>query len=141
MFRWLPESSLSDHGKVVTSFWNRIAELDHVGDDVRRAVSVALVRIWRYFLGHAGSLDGFRAMTHDNKKQLLVRLIEYEALHLEEGPEVEGIAAELLSYFIAMVAAGDAEEEQRMTPPLVELARQSQSDFELAETRELVGGC
>jgi hypothetical protein len=122
MFRWLPESSLSDHGKVVTSFWYRIAELDHAGDDVRRAVSVALVRIWRFFLGHAGSLDGFRAMAH------------------EEGPEAEGIAAELLSYFIAMVAAGDGEEEQRMTPPLVELARQFQSDFELAETRELVGG-
>ena len=135
MFRWLPESSLSDHGKVVTSFWNRIAELDHAGGDARRAVSVAVVRIWRYFVGHAGSLDGFRAMTHDNQKQLLVKLIDYEARCLKDGPEAEGIAAELLSYFIAMVAAGDGEEEQRMTPPLVELARQFQSDFELAETR------
>ncbi len=132
MFRWLPESSLSDHGKVVTSFWNRIAVLDHAGDDARRSISIALVLSWRDLVKHAGSLDGFRAMPRNEQKELLIRLIEYEARCRKEGREAEGIAAELLSYFIAMVAAGDRDEEQRMAPPVVELAQLTQPDFVLA---------
>ena len=53
---------------MVTSFWNRIAGLDHSGDDVRQAVSVTLVRIWRYFLGQLATTARYAHLSSDPLK-------------------------------------------------------------------------
>ena len=70
-----------------------------------------------------GDLDGYAAAPRDTQKKLLVNLIDYELECRDKDNEAEAVAAELLSYLLAMVAAHDKEGEEMMAGPIEELAR------------------
>ncbi|MGI9415326.1 MAG: hypothetical protein ACR2PM_16750 [Hyphomicrobiales bacterium] len=132
MFRWLEGNGGSDREKVLEGFRRRFERLEGATDDERRKVGVALALIWRDLLTETGSLNGYAEATRKRQKDLLVRLVKYEITCREAGNQAESLAAELLSYLLAMIAAGDDEGERIMSAPIQDLARLGDPDIAIA---------
>ncbi len=123
MFKWLPEGEGSDRDRAVRGFRARLDEIAASGEDMQVRVGKALSLIWRDFEKRTHSLDVFAAADHELQKELVVRLVKYGLVSRDDGNEPESIAAELLSYLLAMIAADDEEGEKLMSRPIEELTR------------------
>lgn len=135
MHRWLQGKEGSDREKVVAGFQKRIWESAKASDEDYGKLGLALSLIWRDLVAEIGDLDGYAAAPRDEQKKLLVNLIDYELECRDNGNKAEGVAAELLSYLLAMVAAHDKEGEEMMAGPIEELARIGDPDISIV--REL----
>ncbi len=133
MYRWLPEGEGSDRDRVVEGFRKRMDEVANGGEDKQLKLGVALSLIWRDFVRQTGGLSAYAKEHHDKQKMLLVKLVKYEFSSRDEGHEAESIAAELLSYLIAMVAAHDDEGMEMMVRPIEQLARIGDPGIRLEE--------
>lgn len=132
MFRWLEGGGGSDRDKIIDGFRKRSERLEGASSEERRKVGVALALTWRDLMSETGSLNGYAEATRKRQKDLLVRLVKYEITCREAGNKPEAIAAELLSYLLAMIAAGDEEGETMMSVPIENLARFGDPDVSIA---------
>ena len=134
MFRWLEGGGGSDRDKIVDvdGFRKRSGWLESASTEERKKVGVALALTWRDLMSETGSLNGYAEATRKRQKDLLVRLVKYEITCREAGNKPEAIAAELLSYLLAMIAAGDEEGETMMSVPIENLARFGDPDISIA---------
>jgi len=123
MYRWLPDGKGSDRDKVLGEFRKRLDEIAKGGEPMQLEVGVALALIWGDFVREAGNLSDYAAAPRDTQKQLLVKLINYEFDTRDDGNKAESIAAELLTYLLAMVATKDAAAERELARPIEQLAR------------------
>jgi hypothetical protein len=123
MFRWLPAGEGSDRDRVLKGYRARLDALAASGEDEQLRVGKALSLIWHDFERESGGLDAYAAAARAVQKDLIVRLVNYEASCREEDNLSEAIAAELLSYLLAMIAAKDADGERTMSRPIEELAK------------------
>jgi hypothetical protein len=68
-------------------------------------------------------------MDRERQKHLITRLIDHEARAQADGNEAEAISAALISFWLAAVAAHDAEAMALMAGPLTETGRRIDRDF------------
>jgi hypothetical protein len=123
MFKWLPEGEGSDRDRALQGFRSRLDEIAASGEDAQLKVGKALSLIWHDFEREAGGLDAYATYDRPRQRDLLVKLVSYEAASREDGNVAESMAAELLSYLLAMIASHDADGERTIARPLEELAK------------------
>ena len=129
MFRWLDVGEGQWHDRVTGAFTDRMAAYRRLPPNRQDAVAASLVLTWRDFLDAAGSLEAFRTMDRERQKHLLTRLIDHEARAQNDGNEAEAISAALISFWLAAVAAHDAEAQALMAGPLTGMGRRIDPDF------------
>jgi len=129
MFRWLEVGDGQWHDRVTGAFTDRMAAYRRLPPNRQDAVAASLVLTWRDFLGAAGSLDDFRAGERQRQKHLITRLIDHEARAQNDRNEAEAISAALVSFWLAAVAAHDAQAQALMAGPLTEMGRRIDPDF------------
>lgn len=133
MFRWLDVRDGSYHDRVTGAFTDRMAAYRRLPPSRQDAVAAALVLTWRDFAEVAGSVKAFAAMPREEQKRLLTRLIDHEARATDDGNEAEAISSALASFYLAAIAAHDAEAVSLMRPPLEEIGRRIDAHFALGE--------
>jgi hypothetical protein len=131
MFNWLPERDTSQRKKVVLSFQARIAKVRELSPADRALVARDIVRLWGVIIKTVGSMEEFAASSHEERKHRVVQMVNFEAERLEEENYFEAWAAELLSYYLAVVAARDDEDEPLLRTALEDLAKQAAPDFRM----------
>ena len=131
MFRWLRPGSGSARQKVADAFRGRMTAIGGLPEKELHHVAASVALTWRDLQKEVASLDNFRRLPRPAQKRLIVKLADYEAECAENGPQAEAWAAELVSYFLAVVASHDTEDENFMKGPLERLARLAGKDFEL----------
>ena len=131
MFRWIKQGSGSAREKVTEAFKKRLTAIGNLSDEDIGHVAASVAMTWRDLQKEAAGLEQFRHLPRPAQKRLIVKLAGYEAECVENGPLAEAWAAELVSYFLAVVASHDDADEKLMKGPLERLARLADEDFEL----------
>ena len=131
MFNWLPEGESPRREKVVDAFQSRIDKVQELSEPDCAIVADNVVRLWAVVIKTVGSVEKFAESSHEDRKHRVVQLVNFEAERLEEKNFAEAWAAELLSYYLAVVAAKDASDEPVLREALEQLGTKADPEFRL----------
>ena len=131
MFRWLKAGEGSYHDRVLAAFRDRRDEVAGRSSNRRLRLAALLIEVHDDLARRTGSISGFAHLPRDEQKELIVRLVNHEAAAAEAGDPEEAAAAELMSYYLAALAARDAAALAEIAAGLHDLTRLVDGAFSL----------